>query len=147
MREKSDTKIFDVIMDFCDTMKDTPQQKSNDFFPKEIIQKVSGNLDIDYRTVFRQPSEEESELITDEAFQLLLFWVKKGDITPDFFERFLAILVSFADRIEEPIDENHLPSMIEIISLAQYTNQVIHTTIELFTLSPYILKKPYEIIH
>jgi len=147
MREKGDTKIFDALMSFCETMKDIPYQKEHHHFPNEIIQKVSGNLNIDYNTIYRQLSPEEQRLITPEAYQLLLFWVKKGDVTPDFFERFLAILVTFAGRIDEPIDEYHMPSMMEIISLAEYSNQVIYTTIELFSISPNILRKPFEIIH
>jgi len=128
-------------------MKETPQKRSDSFFPNEIIEKVQRNTSLNFNTYFRQPTEHELFLLTEEAFELLLFWVNKGDVTIDFFERFMAILLSFEDRIDEPIDDTHLPSMLEMISLVDYVDQVIYTTIELYIISPSLLKRPFEVVH
>ena len=137
----------DLYFDFFKSLIHSHQIKYDEFFSNEIIDKTKDYLETDYCVFYRQLSKEEQRLITTEAFQLLLFWVKTDEISIDFFERFLTILVSFDSRISFAIDVDTLPTIIEMISLVDYKDHVIYTTLEIYVNSPEILTKRFNIIH
>ena len=128
----------DVFWELFKNIVQNENVKNDDFFPNEIIQRVKSPLS--YNKYFRYPSTEELQVLTSEAFFLLLFWVKSGDITLDFFERFLSILITYQPKIKQPISDEAITSMVEMISLVEFKEHVIYTTIELYLESPSSLK-------
>jgi hypothetical protein len=140
-------KKDDVFHGLFKHMLQMQNVKDDDFFPNEIIERVADDFQIDYTVFHRQPSPEELDVITPKAFELLLFWVKSGEISLDFFEKFLAILVSYQDKLLTIVDDECIVSMVELIALVDYCDHIIYTTIELFIESPQVLMKSYESIH
>jgi len=134
------------LWDLVKSMVHTQKIKHDDFFPNEVIQQANDFLQNDYQHYHRTASPEEDLVITPEAFFLLHFWLNSGEISLDFFERFLSILVSLSDKIKIPIDEESLPSLVEMISLVQYKDHAIYTALELYIEAPFSLRKPYEVI-
>ena len=136
-----------VYFDFIKSLVHTNQTKHDSFFSNETINKTKDYLHTNYDVIKRQISLEERRLITSEGFDLLLFWVNSGEITIDFFERFTTILVSFNKRIKQQIDVDSLPGMIEMMSLVEYKDHGIYTTIEIYINSPELLKRQFNTVH
>ena len=132
---------------FFKSLMQSHQIQSDKFFSNDTINRVvpfSQDIDGIYLRIM---SHEESRVITPEAFRLMLFWVNSDEISIDFFERFLSILVSFTEQIYYPIDEEALPPMIEMMSLVDFKDHVIYTTIEIYIESPDLLRKQFNIVH
>jgi hypothetical protein len=92
-------------------------------------------------------THDELRVITVEAFNLLIFWVNEGEIAIDFFERFMAILVQFKDKISCPLEPNALPGMIEMMSVVNFKDHAIYTTLEIYAQSPDFLRNQFSAIH
>ena len=137
----------DDFFDFYKNLAHLTKVDSDGFFSNETVKKAKNLLQRDYEVFYRQISKEEELVITQDAFHLMLFWVKNNEISIDFFERFLSILVSFSQKIIIPIDENTLPAMIEIMGLVDYKDYAIYTTIKLYVQSPDLMRKQFQVIH
>ena len=137
----------ELLVDFYKSMLHSEQIQSDDFFSNEIVHKAKNLSRDDYDVFCRQRSLDEAGVITSEAFNLLLFWIKTGEITIDFFERFMTILTSFSEYIFMAVDEESLPGMVEMMSLVDFKDYVIYTTIEIFIDSPDLLRRQFDLIH
>jgi hypothetical protein len=146
MADREEPGRDEVFLEIFKSIYHTQQVKNDDFFPNEIIDKVSSRFFVDYSIYNRIPSMEEEAVITPDAFNLLLFWVKNGDITLDFFERFLTILVSHIEKIFDPVDEDSLTSMVEMIALVDYPDHAIYTAIEIFIDAPETLNRVTNLV-
>jgi hypothetical protein len=141
-QQSKSTPLWDLVKSMIHTQK----IQQDDFFSNEVVGKANDCHDIDYQSYIRLSSIEEKQTITPEAFSLMLFWLKNEEISLDFFERFMTILVSFADKMKVPIDEESLPCLVEMIGLVQYKDHAIYTALELYVESPFSLRKPYEVV-
>ena len=124
-------------------------RKVNDdnFFANETIEKVQGYLYINCEDYHRFIGKEEAEVISLEAFELLLFWVQAGELEIEYFERFLSILVTFSERVVQPIDKDIAIAMIEMMKLVDFKEHVIYTTIELYLEAPDLLRYRFDAVH
>lgn len=138
--DKSENTVFGSF----NTMINSYNVKNDNFFPNEIIEKVQEQGD--YSVSKRVASVDELSVITQTAFDLLIFWVKSGEITVDFFERFLTILLSYHSKIKDPITEEHIVTIIEMISIVEFHDHVIYTTLNLYTEVPQVLINHHEVI-
>jgi len=137
----------DYYIDFNKNFQEIQKVQNDTFFSDKTIQMVppfSQNECVDY---FRQQSPEEVKVITKKAFDLLVFWVRLGEIEIEFFERFMSIAVSFRERISLRIDEEILPALIEMISMVGSKDYSIHTALEIYTETPEVLTKRFTTIH
>ena len=134
-----------VFWDLFKSMVHTYNIKNDDFFPNELIDQVQNSND--YSVYSRQQSKEELSVLTPKAFDLLLFWVQNKEIEISFFERFMTILISYIGKIREPISEDYIVSIIEMISIVDFQDHIIFTTIDLYLEAPDVLFRQQEIIH
>jgi len=137
----------DLNSDFFRSLIYSHMIKHDNFFSDEIIDKTKDYMNTDYASLKRSLSTEEKELITEEAFQLLLYWVNTDEISIDFFERFLTILTTFDRKITLPVDVSILSPMIEMMSLIGYKDHAIYTAIDIYVNTPELLTKRFNIIH
>jgi len=121
--------------------------ETDDFFSNDIVKKAKNFFTKDYEFFKRQISNEEKQVIRQDAFDLMLFWVNDEELSIDFFERFLAILVSFSNEITNPIDKDSLSGMIEMISIIDFKDHAIYTTIEIFINHPFLMKGHINVVH
>ena len=136
--DKPDSAIWDVF----DSMMHTLNIKHDNFFPNEIIEKV--NTKSNYSITHRVASKDELQVITQNAFDLLLFWIKDEQITVEFFERFMTILTSYQGKIHNPVSEDTIVGMIEMISISDFRDHVIYNTLDLFVHAPQILNQSFS---
>ena len=121
--------------------------RNDDFFPNELIKRVNNQTETDYQSYQRQLSSDEESVITQEGFNILLFWVNTGEIDYIVFERFMSILITYKGRLRRPIDEFALPGMIELMGLIEFKDHVIYSTIDLYMNSPDLLRNRFQAIH
>jgi len=137
----------EMLIDLVKKMMHSEKVRPDDFFPNEMICEVEYFSQANYDVFYRQISNEETKVITEGAFHMLLFWLKNGEITIDIFERFLAILVFFSAQIFTPVDEESLPAMLEMMSLVDYKDHAICKTIQMYINSPDLLRKQMNLVH
>jgi hypothetical protein len=135
----------DIYMDFYTNMLRGRSVQSDDFFSNETI--ALANAQSNLYDGHRMQSREEERVITDEAFHLLLFWVRSGELDPEVFERVMSILVTYSHKIKRPIDQYSIPGMIELMSLIDFKDHVIYSTIELYISAPDLLKNRFQQEH
>ena len=137
----------DLYTEFFKSYFDSQRVKNDNFFPNETINRVNDNLFYENTNYNRQITSDEERVITAEAFELFLYWVRNGEIEIEFFERFLTILVMFSEQIYIPIDQYVLPAMVEMISLIEFKDHIIYKTIEIYIESPELLRYNFNVIH
>ena len=125
--------FFDSLIQ---SAQDNDQKMVRNLFTKDQIIKFQNIEENDYRQYSRIMSTEEQQVITKNAFELLLFWVNSHEIDIDFFERFLSILLSYKNRLTYPIPEHDIISIIEMISMIEFRDYVIYPALEIYLTAP-----------
>ncbi|MCL1826453.1 MAG: hypothetical protein FWG20_00225 [Candidatus Cloacimonetes bacterium] len=136
----------EISIDLTKNFLEIQRILSDDFFSDRTIQMITPTPQNDCSNYLRQQSFEEREVICRQSFDLLLFWVRSGEVEIDFFERFMSIAVMFRGRIEVPIDDLILPQLIEMMSVGEYKDHAIYTTLEIYSKNPDLLSKKTTIL-
>ena len=121
--------------------------RRDDFFAEATIRKVKDYLEKDDHKYNRLMSSEEKDVITQDAFELLLFWVECGELKKANFEKFMSLLLTFTHRIETPINKSLTVGMIEIIKALNFEESYVYTTLEWYLDDPHFLRTSYESVH
>ncbi len=137
----------DIYVEFFKNILQSQKVQNDDFFPDEAIKKASEFTFSNYNSFNRIIGEDEKTVIEKEAFELLLFWLKNGFIEIEFFERFLSVLVAHEGRLKRKVDADIILSMIEMISVTDFQEHVIYTTINIFIETPEVFGKEINTIH
>jgi len=137
----------DIYMEFYNNYLQNQRNYRDDFFPNETIDKANSYLILDNNKYNRMLSNEELQVIAIDAFELLLFWIQIGEVEIEHFERFMSILVSYSNKIFEPLDKEITTAMIEMMQLIEFEEHVIQTTIELHIEVPDLLRYTFNAEH
>lgn len=90
---------------------------------------------------------DEKRIITKEGFDFLKSLVQDHRIKYHQFEKVLNILVKYKDEISEPIETFVLSSLVEMMTYANFQDQMIDQIIQLFINSPEIILNVKYNIH
>jgi hypothetical protein len=87
---------------------------------------------VDYLSGNRIMSSEEEKVLEIEAFELLLFWVCNNEISIDFFEKFLTILVCYENVINIPFNKEDIVSLVEMVSMVECEDYAVLPALEIY---------------
>jgi hypothetical protein len=133
----------DFYHEFTESFAENQEWEKNNLFSKETTSLIQSFPQTECSHYLRQRSFDEMYVLTDKAFELLIFWVRSGEIEIEFFERFMSIAVSLKNKLIEPIDEHILPTIIEMLSIVGYDNEAISSTFDICLENPDKLTKRF----
>ncbi|MCB5251045.1 MAG: DUF494 family protein [Candidatus Cloacimonadales bacterium] len=145
MRKKVDT--LQEMMDKIRKLEELTGDKNlkNSKMIEQLINKYLSKKIKNFNN--RIMSENEKKVLTNDAFSYLLSLVNNEVLLYTEFEKVLNILIQFSDEMDKPLDELSVILLLEMMSYANYDEDIIRHIIKLYLSTPELMHDLNYIAH
>ena len=145
MRKKVDT--LQEMMDKIRNLEELTGDKNlkNSKMIEQLINKYLSKKIKNFNN--RIMSENEKKVLTNDAFSYLLSLVNNEVLLYTEFEKVLNILIQFSDEMDKPLDELSVILLLEMMSYANYDEDIIRHIIKLYLSTPELMHDLNYIAH